>query len=59
MEIQHIQRLNDTDPLIISQNGVRDLADHRIHMDRIDGLDIRMLVAYPANGTEHMLHRLA
>ena len=46
-------------PLIISQNGVRDLTDYRIHVDRIDGFDIRMLVAYPADGTEHMLHRLA
>ena len=47
------------DPLIISQNGVRNLTDHRIHVDRIDSLDIRMFITYPADGTEHMLHRLA
>jgi len=59
MEIQYIHRLNNVNPLIISQNLTGRLTDYRIHMNRINGLHIRMLVAYPADGTEHMLHRLA
>ena len=38
---------------------IRRLAHDRIHVDRIHGLAVGMLVKHPANGAKHIMHGLA
>ena len=59
MEIQHVQRLNDVDTVVVAEFFIRRFADNRVHMNRIDHLDVRMLIHDSANRSEHVVHRFA
>ena len=59
MTVKHLYRLNNMYPVAIAQLLLSSLANHRIHMDRVNRLAVGMLVKHSANGTEHMMHRLS
>ena len=58
MKVKYVKGFNDTDSLIPTQNCIGRFTYHWIHMDRINGFYVWMFIADPANGPEHMLHRL-
>lgn len=59
MEIEDFKRFNDVDPFAAAKFFLRRLADDRVHMNGIDRLDVGVLIHNAADGTEHMVHRLA
>ena len=59
MEIQHVERLDDVDSLVVAEDRVRCLTHDRVHVDRIDRLDVGVLVHHTADRAKHVLHRLA
>ena len=58
MEIQHIQRLNEVNPVTVPQIFRRTASDGRVEMDGINGLHIGKFLGDPANGPEHLGHGL-
>ena len=59
MEIENIERLNDVYAVAVAELFVGSLTDNGIHMDRVDCLDVGMLIDDAADGAEHVMHRLA
>ena len=59
VEIEHVERLYDADAVAAAELGIRLLADDRVHVDRINGAHIGMLLDDAADGAEHAVHRLA
>ena len=59
VKVQHIQRFDDADAVAPSEVLICLLAHDRIHMDRIDRLNIRMLLHDTADGSKHVMHGLA
>ena len=56
MAVKDLQRLDDVDSVTISQLIFSCPPYHRIHVDRIHCIAIRVLVQYPKNCPEHMMH---
>lgn len=58
VEIKHIERLDDVDSLVVAEDRVRSLAHYGVHVDRVDRLDVGVLVHHAVNRAEHLPHRL-
>ena len=56
--IKDFNRLNDVDAITTTQFFIRSFSHHRIHMDWIYSLALRMFIKYTANSPEHVVHRL-
>ena len=56
MAVEYFNRFNNMYPVAIAQFGLCCLANSRIHVDRVDGAAVRVLVQYTANGSEHLMH---
>lgn len=59
VEVEHLERVDDVEPVEAVQLLVRRLADERVHVDGVDSLGVRMLLHHAADGAEHAVHGLA
>ena len=57
MKIQNIKRFNNMYSVTPRKLFLSSLTDNRIHMNRINRLNIRIFVYYPSYGSEHLVHR--
>ena len=58
MEVENIERFDDVNAVTVTEFFVGSLTDNRIHVDRVDCLDVGMFVDDAADRTEHVVHRL-
>ncbi|MPM89286.1 hypothetical protein SDC9_136394 [bioreactor metagenome] len=59
MAVKHFNRINNMDAITATKFFICRLTHYGIHMNRIQCFHIWMPVHHAANGTEHMVHRLA
>lgn len=59
VEVQHLERLDDSQAVEAVELGVRGLSHERVHVDWVDRLGIGMLLHHAADGAEHAVHGLA
>ena len=59
VEVEHLERVDDVEPVEAVQLLVRRLADERVHVDGVDRLGVGVLLHHAADGAEHAVHGLA
>lgn len=59
MEVEHLERVDDVQPVEAVEFLVRRLADERVHVYGVDRLGVGVLLHHAADGAEHVVHRLA
>ena len=59
VEVEHLERVDDVEPVEAVQLLVRRLADERVHVDGVDSLGVWVLLHHAADGAEHAVHGLA
>lgn len=59
VEVEHLERVDDVEPVEAVEFLVRRLADERVHVDGVDRLGVGVLLHHAADGAEHAVHRLA
>lgn len=59
VEVEHLERVDDVEPVEAVQFLVCRLADERVHVDGVDRLGVGVLLHHAADGAEHAVHGLA
>lgn len=59
VKVEHLERVDDMEPVEAVEFLVRRLADERVHVDGVDRLGVRMFLHHAADGAEHAVHGLA
>lgn len=59
VEVEHLERVDDVEPVKAVELLVGRLSDERIHVDGVDSLGVGMLLHHAADGAEHAVHGLA
>lgn len=59
VEVEHLERVDDVEPVEAVQLLVRRLADERVHVDGVDRLGVGVFLHHAADGVEHAVHGLA
>jgi hypothetical protein len=59
VEVKHVERLDYAQAIEPVELGVSGLPHLRVHVDRIDGLGVRVLLHDTPDSAEHPVHRLA
>ena len=59
VEVEHLERVDDVEPVEAVQLLVGRLADERVHVDGVDRLGVGVLLHHAADGAEHAVHGLA
>ena len=59
VEVEHLERVDDVEPVEGVELLVCCLADERVHVDGVDRLGVGVLLHHAADGAEHAVHRLA
>lgn len=59
VEVEHLERVDDVEPVEAVQLLVRRLADERVHVDGVDRLGVGMLLHHATDGAEHAVHGLS
>lgn len=59
VEVEHLERVDDVEPVEAVQLLVRRLANERVHVDGVDRLGVGMLLHHAADGAEHAVHGLS
>lgn len=59
VEVEHLERIDDMEPVEAVQLLMCRLADERVHVDGVDRLGVGVLLHHAADGAEHAVHGLA
>lgn len=59
VEVENLERVDDVQAVEAVELLVRRLADERVHVDRVDGLGVGVLLHHAADGAEHAVHGLS
>ena len=59
VKVENFKRVDDVQPIETVELGVSSRTNSRIHMYRIDGLGIGVLLHHATYGAKHSVHRLA
>ena len=59
VEVEHLERVDDMQPVEAVKLLMRRLANERVHVDGVDRLGVGVLLHYAANGAKHAVHGLA
>lgn len=59
VEVEHLERVDDTQAVEAVELLVGRLADERVHVDGVDRLGVGVLLHHAADGAEHAVHGLA
>ena len=59
VEVEHLERIDNMEPVEAVQLLVRRLADDRVHVDGVDSLGVGVFLHHAADGAEHAVHGLA
>lgn len=57
--IENLNRLDDVNLIAVPQLFIRRFSDNKVHMNRVDGFALRMLVENSTDGAKHVVHRLS
>lgn len=59
VEVENLEQVDDVQAVEAVELLVRRLADERVHVDRVDGLGVGVLLHHAADGAEHAVHGLS